>query len=172
MQERKGQYLGNLFEDSFQIRGETQTAAQTFFSRWPTRQVRGWCGHNRSTVHSTQRQFCQNQQQVSTSSFQLQVLNQCTFQERGKLSAIQKAPYPVKPALLGSTQPVGGKLRYHLTFWREISDSNWIVQTAKGYWLELICHPLSTPPPPQPRLSVEQQEILELEVRNLLQKKQ
>ena len=31
MQERKGQYLGNLFEDSFQIRGETQTAAQTFF---------------------------------------------------------------------------------------------------------------------------------------------
>ena len=142
-----------------------------FFSRGPTRQVRGRCGHNRSTVHSTQRQFRQSQQQVSTSSFQPQVLNQCTFQERGKLSAAQKATYPVKPALLGSTQPVGGRLRYHLTYWRGISDSNWIVQTAGGYRLELIRHPPSTPPPQQPRLSAEQQEILELEVRNLLQKR-
>ena len=62
-------------------------------------------------------------------------------------------------------------MRYHLTYWREISDSNWIVQTARGYRLELIRHPPSTPPPRQPRLSVEQQGILDLEVHNLLQKR-
>ena len=55
-------------------------------------------------------------------------------------------------------------MRYHLTRWREISDSNWIVQTARGYRLELVRQPPSTPPPWQTQLSVAQQEILNQEV--------
>ena len=52
----------------------------------------GWSGRNRSTIHSAQRQLCKSWQQVSTSSFQPQILNQCTFQERVKLTVIQEAP--------------------------------------------------------------------------------
>ena len=62
-------------------------------------------------------------------------------------------------------------MRYHLTRWRGISDSNWIVQTARGYRLELVRQPPSTPLPRQPQLSVAQQEILDQEVHNLLQKR-
>ena len=62
-------------------------------------------------------------------------------------------------------------MRYHLTHWRGISDSNWIVQTARDYRLELVRQSPSTPPPRQPQLFVAQQEILDQEVHNLLQKR-
>ena len=61
-------------------------------------------------------------------------------------TAGSEAPHPVKSVPLGSAQPVRGKLRYHPIHWKEISDSNCIVQTARGYRLELICHPLQLLP--------------------------
>ena len=130
-----------IAQSSLEIRPSRQCETQT--ARGPTSQVRGQSGCNRSTVHFAQRQLCQSRQQVSTSNFQPQVSNQCTFQERGKLTAIQEAPYPIKPVPWRSTQPVGGKLRYHLTHWRKISDSNWMVQTARGYRLQLVRQPPS-----------------------------
>ena len=52
-------------------------------------------------------------------------------------------------------RPLGGRLRYFLPAWREVTRDPWIWQAVKGVELEVITDPVQTRCPPRRRLSAE-----------------
>jgi len=66
---------------------------------------------------------------------------------------------------------VGGRLAQFVEQWRHLTSCKWTLDTVRGYRLEFTRRPPPRPPPPGIPLSRDQQETLDKEIRDMLDKK-
>ena len=63
-----------------------------------------------------------------------------------------------------------GKLQGHLDTWKVITRDPWVVNTIKGYQIDFLSKPYQRVIPHTPQYSVEQNQLIEAEVKELLGK--
>ena len=65
---------------------------------------------------------------------------------------------------------LAGRLAYHLSNWQVLTKDQWVLNTVQGYSMDFISEPHQGAPPHTPQYSSEQHQLIEEEVRALLQK--
>ncbi len=71
---------------------------------------------------------------------------------------------------LTSNIPPTGRLKYFLLVWQRITQDPWILQVIQGYQLELLSTPTQHSQVTHPRLTQVEQNVLDQEVQELLDK--
>ena len=71
---------------------------------------------------------------------------------------------------LTSNIPPTGRLKYFLPVWQRITQDPWILQVIQGYQLELLSTPTQHSHVTHPRLTQVEQNVLDQEVQELLDK--
>ncbi len=71
---------------------------------------------------------------------------------------------------LTSNIPPTGRLKYFLPVWQRITQDPWILQVIQGYQLELLSTPTQHSQVTHPRLTQVEQNVLDQEVQELLDK--
>ena len=86
-------------------------------------------------------------------------------------------PYTEKKQIVGmgvvpimAQHKLAGRLAHHLSNWQVLTKDQWVLNTVQGYSLDFISEPHQGAPPHTPQYSSEQHQLIEEEVRALLQK--
>jgi len=82
----------------------------------------------------------------------------------------QKHHLEVLIGQMNLTISLAGRLAQFNTNWERIAQDRWVLQAIRGYQLELVQSPWQIRPMPAISCSIEEEEMISSEVRELLSK--